>query len=100
MLRRRPLLSALAPLLLFAVPPAAAEGVAWPEGGGYRTHDYRAPTPLTVPGGRMIGTEEARALLGRYGPLIKGVLDRHLNLVLALLVVAIVGGFVAFRYLF
>ena len=27
--------------------------------------DYRAPTPLTVPGGRMIGTEEARALLGR-----------------------------------
>lgn len=62
--RRRPLLFlALAPLLPFA--PAAIADVAWPEGGGYRTQDYRAPTPLTVPGGRMIGTEEARALLGR-----------------------------------
>jgi membrane protein YqaA with SNARE-associated domain len=40
------------------------------------------------------------ALLGRYGALIKSVLDRHLNLVLALLVLAIVGGFAAFRYLF
>ena len=40
------------------------------------------------------------ALLGRFGPFIKGVLDRHLNAALALLVVAIVGGFVAFRYLF
>jgi membrane protein YqaA with SNARE-associated domain len=40
------------------------------------------------------------ALLGRYGPLIKGVLDRHLNLVLTLLVVTIVGGFLAFRFLF
>ena len=39
------------------------------------------------------------ALLGRFGPLIKGVLDRHLNLVLVLLVIAIVGGFAAFRYL-
>jgi len=63
--RRRPLLSALAPLFLFAAAASATEGVGWPEGGGYRTHDYRAPTPLTVPGGRMIDTDEARALLDR-----------------------------------
>ena len=40
------------------------------------------------------------ALLGRFGPFIKSTLDRHLNAALALLVVAVVGGFVAFRYLF
>lgn len=40
------------------------------------------------------------ALLGRFGPLIKGVLDRHLNAVAAGLLVTIVGGFAAFRYLF
>ena len=39
------------------------------------------------------------ALLGRYGPFIKGVLDRHLNRVLAVLAATIVGGFVAFRFL-
>ncbi len=40
------------------------------------------------------------ALLGRYGELIKGVLDRHFNAVMALLVATIVAGFVAFRYVF
>jgi PQQ-dependent catabolism-associated CXXCW motif protein len=35
-------------------------GGAWAE--GYRMGDYRAPVPETVPGGRTIGTEEARAL--------------------------------------
>lgn len=39
------------------------------------------------------------ALLGRFGPAIKGVLDRHLNAVAAGLLVTIVGGFAAFRYL-
>ncbi len=36
----------------------------------------------------------------RYGLAIKGVIDRHFNLVAAIAVIALVGGFVAFRYLF
>jgi membrane protein YqaA with SNARE-associated domain len=40
------------------------------------------------------------ALLGRYGEPIKDVLDRHLGIAAGALVVAIVGGFAAFRYLF
>jgi membrane protein YqaA with SNARE-associated domain len=40
------------------------------------------------------------ALLGRFGPNIKAVLDRHFNLVAMLLLVTIIGGFIAFRYLF
>lgn len=66
MTHRRRSLVALAPLPFFAR-AALAEAVAWPEGGGYRMGDYRAPTPLTVPGGRMIDTREAKALLDRGG---------------------------------
>jgi membrane protein YqaA with SNARE-associated domain len=40
------------------------------------------------------------ALLGRFGPSIKAVLDRHFNLVAMLLLVTIIGGFIGFRYLF
>ncbi|HKH34744.1 MAG TPA: YqaA family protein [Beijerinckiaceae bacterium] len=40
------------------------------------------------------------ALLGRFGPAIKSVIDTHFNKVMAGLAVTIVGGFVAFRYLF
>jgi membrane protein YqaA with SNARE-associated domain len=40
------------------------------------------------------------ALLGRYGPAIKGVIDTHFNKVMAGLAATIVGGFVAFKYLF
>jgi membrane protein YqaA with SNARE-associated domain len=40
------------------------------------------------------------ALLGRFGPVIKDILDRHFNVVVAAVVVAFVGGFAAFRYLF
>jgi membrane protein YqaA with SNARE-associated domain len=39
-------------------------------------------------------------LIGRYGEPIKDVLDRHLGAAAAALVVTIVGGFAAFRYLF
>ena len=39
-------------------------------------------------------------LLSRYGPAIKRLLDRHLAVVAAIVVLGIVGGFVAFRYLF
>jgi membrane protein YqaA with SNARE-associated domain len=40
------------------------------------------------------------ALLGRYGKAIKSVIDTHFNKVMAGLAATIVGGFVAFRYLF
>ena len=40
------------------------------------------------------------AVLGRFGPIIKGTLERHFNAVMGVLAVALVGGFVAFRYLF
>jgi membrane protein YqaA with SNARE-associated domain len=39
-------------------------------------------------------------LMTRYGPTIKGFIDRHFNAVAAGAVTAIIGGFVAFRYLF
>jgi membrane protein YqaA with SNARE-associated domain len=40
------------------------------------------------------------ALLSRFGPFIRGVIDRNFNAVAAGAVAAVVGGFVAFRYLF
>ncbi len=40
------------------------------------------------------------ALLGRFGPAIRSVLERHFNAAAALFAAAVVGGFVAFRYLF
>jgi len=39
-------------------------------------------------------------LMSRFGPFIKSVIDRHFNLVATAGIVALVGGFVAFRYLF
>jgi membrane protein YqaA with SNARE-associated domain len=39
-------------------------------------------------------------LMTRFGPAIKSMIDRHFNLIAALAIVALVGGFVAFRYLF
>jgi membrane protein YqaA with SNARE-associated domain len=40
------------------------------------------------------------ALLGRFGPFIRDILDRHFNAAVALFAAALIGGFVAFRYLF
>lgn len=39
-------------------------------------------------------------LMSRFGPSIKGIIERHFNLVATIAVIAFVGGFVAFRYLF
>jgi membrane protein YqaA with SNARE-associated domain len=39
-------------------------------------------------------------LMTRFGPAIKSLIDRHFNLVAALAIAALVGGFVAFGYLF
>jgi PQQ-dependent catabolism-associated CXXCW motif protein len=68
---RRRLAFLASALLLLA---GAGEEVGWPEGGGFRTNDYRAPTPLTVPGGRTIDTQEARALFERRGAVWMDVL--------------------------
>jgi membrane protein YqaA with SNARE-associated domain len=38
-------------------------------------------------------------LLSRFGPFIRGMLDRHFNAIAAAAIVAFVGGFAAFRYL-
>ena len=40
------------------------------------------------------------AVLGRYGPFIRGVIDRHFTAAATAFVVVLVLGFVAFRYLF
>jgi PQQ-dependent catabolism-associated CXXCW motif protein len=37
-------------------------GAAPPEPSGYRSHDYRAPTPATLAGARVVTTTEAEAL--------------------------------------
>ncbi|MET0531183.1 MAG: YqaA family protein [Microvirga sp.] len=39
-------------------------------------------------------------LMSRYGSAIKGIIDRHFNLVAGAAVALIVGGFLVFRYLF
>ena len=39
-------------------------------------------------------------LMSQFGPRIKSIIDNHFNLVATLAIVAFVGGFVAFRYLF
>ena len=53
-------------LLPLAGAAAAPEDPA-PADGGFRMGNYRAPTPASVPGGRAIGTEQARALHERGG---------------------------------
>jgi membrane protein YqaA with SNARE-associated domain len=40
------------------------------------------------------------AMLSRFGPLLRNALDRHFNVIMAAVAIAIVGGFAAFRYLF
>lgn len=40
------------------------------------------------------------ALIGRFGPLIRDVIDRHFYKVALGFILCVVGGFVAFRYLF
>jgi PQQ-dependent catabolism-associated CXXCW motif protein len=46
--------------VILAAAPARAAEITEPE--GYRLEDYRAPTPATLRGARVIGTEEAEAI--------------------------------------
>jgi PQQ-dependent catabolism-associated CXXCW motif protein len=45
--------------LALAVPSVSAQDAAVPEPDGYRTQDYRAPTPSTLKGARVLTTREA-----------------------------------------
>lgn len=56
----RPRFIALLAAALVAAGAALAQGV--PEPPGYRLEQYRAPTPETLRGAKVIGTEDARAL--------------------------------------
>ena len=47
-------------LLALALPAAGQEAV--PEPDGYRMDDYRAPTPATLQGARVLTTGEAAAI--------------------------------------
>ena len=47
-----------------------------PEPEGYRLEDYRAPTPATLRGGRIIGTEEAEKIWRSHSASFVDVLPR------------------------
>ena len=49
-------------LIAFAPVVAAVQDVAVPEPDGYRMEDYRAPTPATLRGARVLTTREAADL--------------------------------------
>jgi PQQ-dependent catabolism-associated CXXCW motif protein len=49
-------------LLALALVPAAGQDAAVPEPDGYRMQDYRAPTPATLVGARVLTTAEAASL--------------------------------------
>jgi PQQ-dependent catabolism-associated CXXCW motif protein len=54
-----------------------SSGVARPEEpAGYRTHDYRAPTPATLEGARVVTTAEAEALWRDNAAIFIDVLPR------------------------
>ncbi|HEY1886460.1 MAG TPA: PQQ-dependent catabolism-associated CXXCW motif protein, partial [Roseiarcus sp.] len=57
---RRALLAALGFTVLASF--AAQAGDAPPEPDSYRESDYRAPTPLTLKGARVLTTDEAAAM--------------------------------------
>ena len=65
-LKRSSLRSALIEALVFTLITsfAAAAGDAPPEPDSYRQTDYRAPTPATLKGGRVLTTDEAAAIWG------------------------------------
>jgi len=58
----RPLAISVAAVLLIGSGGARGDAGAVPEPPGYRLENYRAPVPLTVAGGRAIGTADAKAL--------------------------------------
>ena len=68
-LRRGAVLGAIALTVAAAAPPA-------PEPSDYRTQDYRAPTPATLSGARVISTSQARALWQAHAAVFIDVLPQ------------------------
>jgi PQQ-dependent catabolism-associated CXXCW motif protein len=62
---------------LSAFPGAGVRGEdAAPEPAGYRTHDYRAPTPATLAGARVVTTAQAEVLWQDKAALFVDVMPR------------------------
>ena len=55
---------------------AVASAAEAPEPAGYRLSDYRAPTPATLRGARVIGTDEAAAIWRAHSAVFIDVLPR------------------------
>jgi PQQ-dependent catabolism-associated CXXCW motif protein len=62
--------------LLLLVPVLATAGAGVPEPSGYRTEDYRAPTPSTLRGARVLSTAEARALWQQHAAVFIDVMPQ------------------------
>lgn len=61
-------------LLALALRAHAAHAAPVPEPEGYRLDGYRAPTPATVRGGRVLHTDDLRAAIARGGVVLIDVL--------------------------
>jgi PQQ-dependent catabolism-associated CXXCW motif protein len=67
-------LFALCVLLTFLWVPMSASGQDQPEPEEYRTEDYRAPTPVTLKGARVVTTAEAEQIWKAGGTIFVDVL--------------------------
>jgi PQQ-dependent catabolism-associated CXXCW motif protein len=67
---------AMVAMIAGAAATAAAEGPEVPEPDSYRQENYRAPTPATLRGARVIGTDEAAAIWRQHSAVFIDVLPR------------------------
>jgi PQQ-dependent catabolism-associated CXXCW motif protein len=63
-------------LMAILVAAAGAKAADVPEPDGYRLEDYRAPTPATLRGAKVIGTEEAEKIWRSHSASFVDVLPR------------------------
>ena len=63
-------------LTMLALAPASVFGDDIPEPEGFRTENYRAPTPATLRGARVVTTAEAQEIWQRGGAVFVDVLPR------------------------
>ena len=63
-------------LTMLALAPASVFGDDMPEPEGFRTENYRAPTPATLRGARVVTTAEAQEIWQRGGAVFVDVLPR------------------------
>ncbi len=63
-------------LIAFLAATAAAAAAEVPEPDGYRQEDYRTPTPATLRGAKVVGTDEAEAIWRNHSAVFVDVLPR------------------------